>query len=136
MSLDPGEAEAKLRGSFPDVSTTPDRELVAGDRVGSLEVVAAPGHTPGHVALLDTRDRTLIAGDAFQTLGGVAVCGVLRPAFPLPAMATWHLPTALASARALRALDPGRLAVGHGRVLVDPGDEMDAAIATAEKKAA
>ncbi len=136
MSLDPGEAEAKLRGSFPDVSTTPDRELVAGDRVGSLEVVAAPGHTPGHAALLDTRDRTLIAGDAFQTLGGVAVCGVLRPAFPLPALATWHLPTALASARALRALDPGRLAVGHGRVLVDPGDEMDAAIATAEKKAA
>ena len=51
-------------------------------------------------------------------------------------MATWHLPTALASARALRALDPSRLSVGHGRVLVGPADAMDAAIATAAKKAA
>jgi hypothetical protein len=44
--------------------------LRPGDRVGSLEVVGAPGHTPGHVAFLDTRDRTLIAGDVFTTLGG------------------------------------------------------------------
>src|ERR687886_746883 len=48
-----------------------------GDRVGSLAVIVAPGHTPGHVAFLDTRDRTLIAGDAFQTRGGVAVAGTL-----------------------------------------------------------
>lgn len=135
MSLEAAEAQAKLRGSFPKVAAKPDRLLNPGDRVGALEVVAAPGHTPGQIALLDIRDRALIAGDAFQTLGGVAVAGVLRPAFPLPAMATWHLPTALASARALRALDPSRLAVGHGRVLAHPAPEMDAAIATAAQKA-
>ncbi len=40
--------------------------------MGSLEVVPAPGHTPGQVALLDTRDRTLLCADAYSTLGGVA----------------------------------------------------------------
>src|SRR3954451_10547213 len=61
-SLDPGEPQAKLKGSYQKVDVEPTRLLEPGDRVGSLEVVASPGHTPGHVALLDTRDRTLIAG--------------------------------------------------------------------------
>src|SRR5262249_2680733 len=49
--------EGKLPGSWPKLSTRPDTLLAPGDRVGSLEVVAAPGHSPGHVAFLDTRDR-------------------------------------------------------------------------------
>ena len=128
-SLLPGEPQDKLRGGYPVCTTRPTRELAAGDRVGSLEVIAAPGHTPGHAAFLDVRDRTLIAGDAFQVLGGVAVSGTFKPLFPLPALATWHKPTALRSAQALRALNPSRLAVGHGRVLVDPAAAMDHAIA-------
>jgi glyoxylase-like metal-dependent hydrolase (beta-lactamase superfamily II) len=130
-SLDPDEPQSKLRGSYPEVDVEPSRLLDPGDRVGSLEVVAAPGHTPGHVAFLDTRDRTLIAGDALQTLGGIAVAGKLRPLFPLPALATWHKPAALESAIALRALDPARLAVGHGRVIESPARAMDGAIADA-----
>jgi glyoxylase-like metal-dependent hydrolase (beta-lactamase superfamily II) len=130
-SLDPGEPQAKLKGSYPKVDVEPTRLLEPGDRVGSLEVVASPGHTPGHVAYLDTRDRTLIAGDAYQTLGGIAVAGKIRPLFPLPAMGTWHKPTALESARRLRALDPARLAVGHGRVIESPAAAMDGAIADA-----
>src|SRR4051794_27086658 len=47
--------EGKVSGSWPKVATAPDVRLHPGDRVGSLEVVAAPGHTPGHVAYLDTR---------------------------------------------------------------------------------
>ena len=43
-------------------------------------------------------------------------------------MATWHRPTALASARALRDLDPKALAPGHGKVMENPGAEMDRAI--------
>jgi glyoxylase-like metal-dependent hydrolase (beta-lactamase superfamily II) len=131
-TLDPGEPQSKLRGSYPTTSTRPGRELSPGDRVGSLEVVAAPGHTPGHVALLDTRDRTLIAGDAYSTLGGVATSAKANPRFPLPAMATWDRPTALRSARELRTLDPARLAVGHGSVVDAPAAAMDAAIAKAE----
>jgi len=134
QSLDPDEPQAKLRGGYQQCTTQPTRTLQPGDRIGSLEVIASPGHTPGHVALLDVRDKTLIAGDAFQTQGGIAVSGVIRWLFPLPALATWHKPTALQSAKALRALNPTRLAVGHGKVLEDPRAAMDRAIKAAESR--
>jgi glyoxylase-like metal-dependent hydrolase (beta-lactamase superfamily II) len=121
----------KLPGSWPTLRTKPDGLLAAGDRVGSLEVVASPGHTPGHVAFLDTRDRTLIAGDVFTTFGGAAVSNHFHLRFPLAAMATWDKDEDLRSARALRALEPALLAVGHGSALRDPGAAMDAAIANA-----
>jgi glyoxylase-like metal-dependent hydrolase (beta-lactamase superfamily II) len=127
---DPGEpADAKPRGSYPGVKTVPTRLLAPGDRVGSLEVHAAPGHTAGQIALLDVRDGTLYCGDAYSTLGGVATCAKPNPRFPLPAFATWHRPTALATARTLRELDPARLAPGHGKIVESPGAAMDAAIA-------
>ena len=77
-SLDPDEPQDKLRGGYVTTTTRPSRLLEAGDRVGSLEVIATPGHTPGHIAFFDTRDRTLIAGDALMTQGGIAVSGQLR----------------------------------------------------------
>src|SRR5215216_4031445 len=40
MSLDPDEPQEKLRGGYVVCKTTPNRLLNAGDRVGSLEVVA------------------------------------------------------------------------------------------------
>src|SRR3954454_1674659 len=130
MNPEPGEpADAKMRGGYPGAKTGPTRTVEAGDRIGSLEVIAAPGHTPGHIALLDTRDRTLICGDAYATLGGVATSAKKNWRFPLPAMATWHHPTALTTARALRALEPSRLAPGHGKVVENPGAAMDRAIA-------
>jgi glyoxylase-like metal-dependent hydrolase (beta-lactamase superfamily II) len=129
MSLDPGEPQVKLHGGFPGTKTKPSRTVVPGDRIGSLEVVASPGHTPGHVAFLDVRDQTLYCGDAFSTLGGVATSARINPRFPLPTFSTWHRPTALESARALRALDPARLAPGHGKVVERPGPAMDEAIA-------
>ena len=105
--------------------------ITPGERVGSLEAISAPGHTPGHLAFLDTRDGTLFCGDAYSTLGGVATTAKANWRFPLPYLATWHRPTALETARALRALNPKRLAPGHGKVVEDPGAAMDAAIAKA-----
>jgi glyoxylase-like metal-dependent hydrolase (beta-lactamase superfamily II) len=131
MSLDPGEPQEKLRGWWPGAKTRPTRTFAAGERIGSLEVVAAPGHTPGHVAFLDTRDRTLICGDAFTTISGVLTTAKLSLRFPLAAMATWSPETELRTARALRALDPARLAPGHGKIVDAPGVAMDAAIAKA-----
>jgi len=133
-TLDADEPQAKLRGSYHTCQTKPTRLLEPGDRIGSLEVVASPGHTPGHIAFFDTRDRTLLAGDAFQTQAGVAVAGMLRLLFPFPAMATWHKPTALQSARTLRALAPARLAVGHGHVIENPLDAINKAIQAAQKR--
>jgi glyoxylase-like metal-dependent hydrolase (beta-lactamase superfamily II) len=127
------EPQTEIKGYFVKVDWKPDRLLKPGDLVGSLEVVASPGHTPGHIAFLDMRDRSLIAGDAFQTRGGIAVSGVLRPMFPFPALATWNKPTALTSALALRALNPSLVAVGHGDALSDPTAAMDKAIEAAQR---
>jgi glyoxylase-like metal-dependent hydrolase (beta-lactamase superfamily II) len=127
-STRPGEPGGKIRAVKPRRSKA-TRLLAAGDRVGSLEVVPAPGHSPGQIAFLDTRDRTLIAGDAYSTIGGVATTAGPYWRFPLPGLITWDRPLALESARALRALEPRRLAVGHGRTVDDPIAAMDAAIA-------
>jgi len=132
-TLRASEPQSEVKGYFVKVDWKPDQLLVPGDRVGSLEVVASPGHTPGHVAFIDVRDRTLIAGDAFQTRGGIAVSGDLRLLFPFPAMATWNKQSALASAIALRALNPSLLAVGHGDALRSPAAAMDRAIESARR---
>ncbi len=125
--------DGKLPGSWPTLRTSPDRLLQAGDRVGSLEVVPSPGHSPGHVSLLDTRDRTLLAGDTFTSYGRLEVTSRYTFPFPLAAMATWDRRLDVESARTLRALEPALLAVGHGPVVRDPGAAMDAAIARAER---
>lgn len=134
-SNEPGEpADAKVPpGGAPGTRTKPTRTISPGERIGSLEVVASPGHTPGHISLLDTRDRTLIAGDAYANLREVSTGAKGAPGVPIPAIFSWHKPTALESARALRALNPARLAVGHGKTVEAPGPAMDAAIARAAK---
>lgn len=132
LELRSDEPQSELRGSFVQRHTPATHLLNPGDVLGSLRVVSAPGHTPDQIAFYDKRDGSLIAGDAFQTQAGIAVAGVRRWLFPFPAMATWHLPTALATAVSLRALNPSRLAVGHGRVLENPPAQMDEAIGTAE----
>ncbi|HET9719668.1 MAG TPA: MBL fold metallo-hydrolase [Solirubrobacteraceae bacterium] len=129
LSLDPGEPHRKPRGSLPGAKTPPSRTVNEGDMVGSLEVIATPGHTPGHVALLDPRDGTLLCGDAYATLGGVATSAKSSPLFPLPGLATWHKPTALESARKLCGLQVLRLAPGHGQIVQSPLEAMRAAVA-------
>jgi glyoxylase-like metal-dependent hydrolase (beta-lactamase superfamily II) len=123
--------EGKVPGSWPKIETRPDVRLQAGDRVGSLEVVAAPGHTPGHVAFVDTRDRALIAGDVFTTYGSAQVTNHFYWRFPFAAMATWDKRIDVESARKLRELEPSLLAVGHGPALRAPLAAMDAALARA-----
>lgn len=129
-SGDAGEPRGRIFAPFyPKTKTRPTRELADGDSVGSLRAVAAPGHTPGQLAYLDTRDDTLIGGDAYLALGGLFVTTKPVKRFPVPALVgTWHKPTAYATAQKLRALNPARLATGHGPVLEAPGDRMDRAL--------
>jgi glyoxylase-like metal-dependent hydrolase (beta-lactamase superfamily II) len=125
----------RKRGSWPRSAFRPGVLLAHGDRVASLEVIACPGHTPGHIAFLDTRDRSLIAGDALHSVGAPTVPS--RPTLPFPAVwaGTCDRGRVLQSAVALRALEPRVLAPGHGRALHSPLDAMDAAIARASSHA-
>ncbi|MCU6709235.1 MBL fold metallo-hydrolase [Paenibacillus sp. J5C_2022] len=128
------EPDKPIRGAVPSTITTkPDSLLEDGDLVGSLRAIATPGHTPGSMSFLDERNGIVIAGDAFQTRGGIAVSGQMRWTFPFPAMATWSPELALQSAKKLAALSPSVLAVGHGNMLEQPLAEMERAIARAER---
>lgn len=133
--LEAGEPNFPIKGDVPkSVQTKPDVLLKDGDYVGSLQAIAAPGHTPGLMAFLDVRSRALIAGDAFQVRGGVAVSGLMKFWFPFPAMATWNKEISLESARKLRQLSPSVLAVGHGVMIEQPLAVIDRAIAEAAQK--
>lgn len=128
------EAGHPIKGGYPNnIKTKPDRFLSEGDRVGSLEVIAAPGHTPGMLALFDHRDGALLGGDAFQLRGGIAVSGDLRWQFPFPSWATWHKQISVQTAKKLADLEPKILAVGHGDLLHEPFAHMKQAILRAEK---
>ena len=120
--------DGKPPGSWPKINTAPDVRLTGGERIGSLEVVPTPGHTPGHVSFLDTRDRAIIVGDTYTSIGGLAVSNHLYWRMPLAAMATWDKGKDLESARRLRELDPSVIVVGHGGPVRAPGAAMDKAI--------
>ncbi|KIL37233.1 hypothetical protein SD71_00475 [Cohnella kolymensis] len=129
------EPQTPLRGGLPKNSPLKaDFYIEDNDRIGSLLTVSSPGHSPGHMAFLETTSGTLIAGDAFQTKGGLAVSGHMKLSFPFPAMATWHTPTSIASAQKLIQLNPVRLAVGHGPVLEQPLAAMKQAVRDAEQR--
>lgn len=87
--------------------------------------IHTPGHTPGHVSLFRDSDRTLIAGDAFVTTKQESAIAALTqrpeihgpPAYFTP---DWH--SARRSVEHLAALEPWRVATGHGPPL--EGEEM------------
>jgi glyoxylase-like metal-dependent hydrolase (beta-lactamase superfamily II) len=126
---------AEKRGGWPKLTTKLDNFIKPGDRIGSLEVIASPGHTPGHVAFLDTRDRSLIAGDTFSSIGGLAVPSHPHLRFPLPYLATCDRTLVIDSAEQLTALNPTALVLGHGKALRDPQAKMTAAVADARRRA-
>lgn len=134
-SLRADEVQTPLRGGLPKERLfTPDFYIEDNDRIGSLTAVASPGHSPGHMAFMESRTQTLIAGDAFQTKGGLAVSGHMKLSFPFPAFATWHTPTAVTSAQKLADLGPARLVVGHGPALEQPMEAMKLAIHAAQER--
>jgi len=80
--------------------------VVDGDNVFDLRIVATPGHTPGHIAVLDEALGVLVAGDALTTNHG-------RPT-SYPTWTTEDLEEAHRSVAKLAALDFETLFVGHG----------------------
>lgn len=138
VALEADESQTPIKGGVPrpgKIRTVPDLEVKDGDQVGSFCIIATPGHTPGHIALFNEESGVLLAGDAFQVRGGIAVSGQLKPSFPFPAWATWSKETAIQSARKLVGFSPTLLGVGHGNFLLNPTASMDEAVRQAQAAA-
>ncbi|WP_066250900.1 MBL fold metallo-hydrolase [Neobacillus drentensis] len=134
-SLDPHEAQTPIKGGVPKkLRTRANILLKEGDLIGSLTAIETPGHTPGSMSFLDLRTNALIAGDAFQTRGGIAVAGDMKPLFPFPSFGTWSKETAWTSAQKLVNYQPELLAVGHGEIMINPVNAMERAIKNLERK--
>jgi len=128
------EPPTQVRGGFPRIATVPTRTVAHDDRIGSLRVIATPGHTPGHVAFIDTRDGTAYVGDLFTTQNGMAASAVTSWRYPIAGLATWNRELSLHSAQLLHELRPERLASGHGDVANRPGSAMRRAIDIAARR--
>jgi glyoxylase-like metal-dependent hydrolase (beta-lactamase superfamily II) len=95
-----------------------DESLRDGERIGSLEVVDATGHSPGHLAFWHEAHGVLIAGDA------VCTWPALGPGWP---SINLNLSQHHASLERLASLRPAVVAVGHGEPLTDSAaDRLDA----------
>lgn len=85
------------------------------------QIVATPGHTPGHVSFFRPADRLLLAGDALCTTKPESFfeAAVLQDPelHGPPAYFTWNAQLAAQSIEKLATLEPAILAPGHGRSL-------------------
>src|SRR5690606_40534359 len=106
--------------------------LPAGGAVPPLpdwKWVFTPGHTPGHVSLWRSRDRAVIAGDAFITTGQESAYEVLVQAPEMHGPPRYFTPDWIAaeeSVKTLAALGPDLAITGHGRPM--QGEDMRAAL--------
>ncbi|HJR87250.1 MAG TPA: MBL fold metallo-hydrolase [Acidimicrobiia bacterium] len=105
-------------------SITAPRELtsvVDGDSVFGLDVVGTPGHTAGHICLLDPQMGVLVAGDALVGAeGGVAA--------PDPQFSSDH-DEALRSVEKLAGLVYEQILFGHGEPVTSGGSGLVADLA-------
>ena len=94
-----------------------DRVLHDGDvldAAGGLEVLHAPGHTPGHIALYAKERETVFSGDAFMNVAGLQ----------LPPYGSTHdMSQAKASIRRLSGLPFEYALPGHGQPILSRASE-------------
>jgi glyoxylase-like metal-dependent hydrolase (beta-lactamase superfamily II) len=99
----------------------PVTPVADGDDVFGLRIVETPGHTAGHIAVLDEVGGVLVAGDALGTEGG-AVVGPNR-------QFTTDMDQAMASIAKLGGLTFEALLVGHGDPILEGASGLVAAFA-------
>jgi glyoxylase-like metal-dependent hydrolase (beta-lactamase superfamily II) len=103
-------------------SPRPVSSVADGDIVFGLEVITTPGHTPGHISILDPSGAALIAGDAIVGEGG----GVAGP----PAQFTADPDTANSSIAKLGGFEYEIVYFGHGEPITDDGSAQVADLAS------
>lgn len=85
--------------------------------LGGLEVLAAPGHTPGQVVFYARQHRLLFSGDAFRTRAEEIKYNLI-PAF------TWDAAQVKETHKMLAALQPEIVCGGHGPVVFNAADKF------------
>jgi glyoxylase-like metal-dependent hydrolase (beta-lactamase superfamily II) len=113
-----GEADIPGIDSPKPLTAVADGEMVFG-----LRIVATPGHTAGHIAVLDEAGGILVAGDALGTTGGTLAGS--NPSFTEDAAA------AKASIVKMGALMFETLLVGHGEPILEGASAQVAALGAA-----
>jgi glyoxylase-like metal-dependent hydrolase (beta-lactamase superfamily II) len=104
-------------------SPTPITAVADGETVFGLRIVATPGHTAGHIAVLDEAGGILVAGDALGTSSGTLAGS--NPSFTEDAAA------AKASVVKMGALTFETLLVGHGDPILEGASAQVAALGAA-----
>jgi glyoxylase-like metal-dependent hydrolase (beta-lactamase superfamily II) len=100
-----------------------DRALHDGDVVetlGGLQVIHAPGHTPGNIALYQPERRLLFCGDTLFNANPLS--GAVGVQFP-PRVFSLDAAQAGASARRLAALPLEAVCFGHGEPILEGASE-------------
>jgi glyoxylase-like metal-dependent hydrolase (beta-lactamase superfamily II) len=125
---DPGCCQAEYLDQ-PVAPYTVDQLLRNGQvmQLGEAEwqVIATPGHTPGHLCLWQPDERLLVVGDALSDYDVGWVCTALDG----PDAAA----TALASLQRLAGLSPRVLIPAHGPVPADTASALAAALRRAQR---
>ena len=112
------------QADIPNIEAPKPITAVAdGETVFGLRVVATPGHTMGHIAVLDEAGGILVAGDALGTSGGTLTGS--NPSF------TEDADAAKASVVKLGNLTFETLLVGHGEPILEGASGQVAALAAA-----
>lgn len=99
-----------------------DRPLREGDQVAGLEVIDAPGHSPGQAVFWRESDRVLIIGDVLANMDQLTAFPGLNE--PKPYL-TPDPARNRESARKLAPLEPALVCFGHGKPLSDTRKFVD-----------
>ena len=97
-----------------------DVRLEEGQKYEGFLVIATPGHTPGHISLLDTERKILVAGDALNNEKGLG---------PMPDQYNIDPKQHRASIKKLANYEFETVIVGHGKPIPKGGGAQVKALA-------
>lgn len=101
-------------GDIEAINATTEGTVVAtGDNVFDLRIIETPGHTPGHVSVLDDAAGILVAGDALNGADG----GVIGPDPDF----SEDMEAATASVFLIAGLEFETILFGHGEPVIEGG---------------
>jgi glyoxylase-like metal-dependent hydrolase (beta-lactamase superfamily II) len=112
------EATAYIGAADLEAVSAPRRLLPLndGDEIFGLRVISTPGHTAGHISLLDPEASVLVAGDAINGADG----GVVGPNEQF----SQDHAQALASADKLAGFTFETIYFGHGEPVLEGGSDL------------